>query len=241
VILVNETLARTLWPGGNPIGKTTLYADGEREVVGVVADVRHLALEQTSGNEIYLPMRQTTDYASVELVARADRPIDGFGAAVLATLRTIDPFLPASDVFTVQSLVDHAIAPRRAVLAVLLGFSAFALLLAALGVYAVIAYAISQRSRELGIRMALGASARALRRQTVVAMLGLTAAGLAAGLGAAWTFSRLLRDLLFEVDTRDPMTFGGIAITLAAVAAIAAYLPARRISRIDPVVALRAE
>jgi ABC-type antimicrobial peptide transport system permease subunit len=89
--------------------------------------------------------------------------------------------------------------------------------------------------------MALGASARALRRQTVGAMLGLTAVGLAAGLGAAWTFSRLLRDLLFEVDTRDPMTFGGIAVALAAVAAIAAYLPARRISRIDPVVALRAE
>ncbi len=241
VILVNETLARTLWPGESPIGKTTLYADGEREVVGVVADVRHLALERTSGNEIYLPMRQTTDYGSVELVARTDQPVDGFGAAVLATLRPIDPFLPASDVFTVQSLVDRAIAPRRAVVTVLLGFSAFALLLAALGVYAVIAYAISQRSRELGIRMALGASARALRRRTVSAMLGLTAVGLTIGLGIAWTFSRLLRDLLFDVDTRDPITFGGIAIALAAVALVAAYLPARRISRIDPVAALRME
>jgi ABC-type antimicrobial peptide transport system permease subunit len=89
--------------------------------------------------------------------------------------------------------------------------------------------------------MALGASARALRRRTVSAMLGLTAVGLTIGLGIAWTFSRLLRELLFDVDTRDPMTFGGIAITLAAVAALAAYLPARRISRIDPVAALRAE
>jgi predicted permease len=241
VILVNETLARTLWPGGNPIGKGTLYAGGERQVVGVVADVRHLALERAAGNEIYLPMRQTTDYASVELVARTTRPSEGFGASLLATLRPIDPFVPAADVMTMQSIVDGATAPRRTVVTVLVGFSIFAVLLAALGVYAVIAYTVSQRSQEFGIRMALGASAAVLQRRVVAATLSLTTVGLGVGLGAAWLFSGLLRDLLFDVAVRDAATFGGIAAIVGGVALVAAGIPARRIARIDPVSALRAE
>jgi len=244
VILINETLARTLWPGQNPIGQI-VEQDNGRRVVGVVSDVRHRALEQVSGCEMYLPIRQTDDYSSVDLVVRTTLPPSALASAVRAELKSIEPDLPANEFRTLQQLVDKAVSPRRFVVILLSGFSVFALILASLGIYAVISYSVAQRTQELGIRMALGASARDLQARIVLHTLGLAGMGMVLGISASWLLSlmlsRALGDLLFGVTPTDPATFLGMAVTLAAVAAIAGYLPARRASRIDPMMALRAD
>jgi predicted permease len=239
VILINETLARTLWPGRNPIGQTVTYVDVDRQVIGVVGDVRHLALEKTSGCEMYLPIRQTNDYSSVDLVVRTTLPPSALASGVRVALKPVAPDLPANEFRTVQQLVDKAVSPRRFVVVLLAAFSAFALILASLGIYAVISYAVNQRTQELGIRMALGASARDLQARILVRTLGLAGLGMLIGVTASSILSRLLSGLLFGVTPTDPVTFLGMFVILTTVAAIAGYLPARRASRIDPMVALR--
>lgn len=241
VMLINETLARTVWRGRNPVGKIAQYVDVDREVVGVVADVRHLSLEQGSGCEMYLPIRQTNDYALVDLVVRTSLPEAGLASAVRAALRPVEPNLTTSEFRTLQELVDKAVSPRRFVVVLLAGFSVFALVLAALGIYAVISYSVNQRTQEIGIRMALGASARELQAGILLRTLGLAALGMLLGTGAAWMLTRALGGLLFGVSAGDPATFSGMLAVLTAVAAMAGYLPARRASRIDPIAALRSE
>jgi predicted permease len=238
VVVINETMARTLWPGQNPLGQT-ITQDGGRRVVGVVSDVRHEALEKAGGSEMYLPMRQTADYAAMELVVRTALPPDRLAAGIRTALRPIDPNLPVREFQTLQNLVDKAVSPRRFVVLLLSGFAAFALVLASLGIYAVISYSVSQRVQEIGIRMALGASARDLRSQIVLRTLGLAALGLALGMAASRTLSSGLGSLLFGVTSGDPATFVAIGMLLVAVAAVAGYIPALRASRIDPMVALR--
>jgi predicted permease len=239
VILINETLARTLWPGRNPIGQTVTYVDVDRQVIGIVGDVRHLALEKASGCEMYLPIRQTNDYSSVDLVVRTMLPPSALASGVRAALKPIEPDLPANEFRTVQQLVDRAVSPRRFVVVLLAAFAAFALILASLGIYAVISYAVNQRTQELGIRMALGASARDLQASILVRTLGLAGLGMLIGITASAMLSRLLSSLLFGVTPTDPVTFLGMFVILTVVAAIAGYLPARRASRLDPMAALR--
>jgi predicted permease len=146
VIIVNETLARTLWPGENPIGKIMLRPD--REVVGVVGDVRHIALEQGSGSEMYLPIRQTNDYPSVDLVVRTALAPADLATAVRGALKPIEPNLPLNEFRTLQQLVDKSVSPRRFVVILLAGFAGFALILASLGIYAVISYSVSGERRK---------------------------------------------------------------------------------------------
>jgi predicted permease len=240
VIVINETLARTLWPGQSAVGQTML-ACGERQVVGVVADVRHLALEQASGMEMYLPMRQCNDISSVDLVVRSSLPLGDLAARVRAALKPIAPNLPGNNFRTIQQLVDKAVSPRRFVVLLLGGFALFALLLASLGIYGVVSYGVSQRTQEIGIRMALGASASSLQARIIGQTLGLAAVGMLVGAGASLVLARALGGLLFGVTATDPLTFLGMPVVLAVVAAIAGYLPARRASRIDPSIALRAD
>jgi predicted permease len=240
VILINETLARALWHGRDPIGRTVTYVDKDREVVGVVGDVRHLALEQGSGYEMYLPIRQTDDYSSVDLVVRTTQPLSGLAPAVRAVLKPIEPNLGANEFRTLQQIVDKAVSPRRFVVLLLGGFSAFALILASLGIYGVVSYSVNQRTQEIGIRMALGASAADVQAAILLQTLWLTAMGMATGVVAAWILTRALSGLLFGVSSTDPVTFLGMLVTLTAVAVAAGYIPARRASRIDPIVALRA-
>src|SRR5579872_6578391 len=240
VAMVNETLARTLWPNENPIGQIIL-GDGNqsgRRVVGVVADVRHRALEQESGCELYFPMTQRRDSGAVYLVVRTSLPPAALASSVRVALRPIAPELSTNEFTTLQALVDKAVSPRRFVVVLLDGFSAFALILAALGIYAIISYSVSQRAAEFGIRMALGASVRNLQVRILVRTLGLAGVGMAFGTACAWFLSRALGSLLFGVTSNDPATFLGMMAILTAVACLAGCLPALRVSRIEPMSAL---
>jgi predicted permease len=238
VIILNETCARALWPGEDPLGKI-VAEDVDRTVVGVVGDVHHMALEEGSGNEFYIPMRQTQDYGTVDLVVRTSLPTAELASRLREALRPIEPNLPTANMRTLQTMVDHAVSPRRFVVWLLGGFAGFALVLASLGIYAVISYSVSQRTQEIGIRMALGASAETLQRSILLQTLGLAGIGMVIGIVASWALARMLSGLLFGVTSSDPLTFAGMLVILTAVAALAGYLPARRASRIDPMSALR--
>ncbi len=240
VVLVNETLARRNWPGQDPIGQV-MQIDGDRTVVGVVGDVRHLALEESSGSEMYIPIRQTKDYPTVELVVRSSLSNAEIGSRVREALRPIAPDLSTTSLITIQSLVDKSVSPRRFVVLLLGGFAAFALILASLGIYAVISYSVSQRTQEIGIRMALGASATGVQKSILWQTLRLAAIGMAIGITASFMLTGALRSLLFGVNSADPATFVAMMVILTIVAATAGYFPARRASRIDPIIALRSE
>ena len=239
VIMVNETMARRLWPGQNAIGQIVL-ADKERRVVGVVGDVRHLALEQGAGLEMYIPIRQIDHFPFVDLVVRSRLPLAELAPAVRAALKPIEPNLPGNDFRMLQQLVDKAVSPRRFVVLLLAGFAMFALILASLGIYAVVSYSVNQRTQEIGIRMALGASATDLQMRVIRQTLALAAAGMLLGMAGSWALARALKGFLFGVTSTDPVTFVAMLIALTIVAVVAGYLPARRASRIDPMVALRA-
>ena len=242
VVMVNETAARTLWPGRNPVGQTATTYQGRQVlgvVVGVVADVRHEALETAGGPELYQAMRQTGDYSAMQLVVRTALPPESLAVGIRTALRPLDPNLPVREFVTFQDLVDRAVSPRRFLVLLLTGFAAFALVLASLGIYAVISFSVSQRVQEIGIRMALGASATDLQRSIVLRTLGLAALGLGLGMAGSRILSSALGSLLFGITAGDPATFIEVGTLLIAVAAVAGYVPARRASRIDPMVALR--
>jgi len=242
VIVINETMARILWPGQDPIGKYVLGGCAkERRVVGVVGDVRHLALEQGSGNEMYLPMRQCPDQASADLVVRSALPTSHLVGAIRGTLQPIAANLPGTDSRTLQQLIDKSVSPRRFLVLLLCGFAGFALILASLGIYGLISYSVNQRTQEIGIRMALGASAGDVQRRILLQTLWLAAIGMCIGTAASWAFAQTAGGLLFGVTARDPGTFVAMLVVLTIVAAAAGYFPARRASRIDPMVALRAD
>jgi predicted permease len=242
VLLINETMARTVFPGRDPIGQYILGGCAkERRIVGVVGDVRHLALEQASGNEMYLPMRQCRDQSSADLVVRSSLAPEPLAGALREALRPIAPNLSTNDFRTLQSLVDKSVSPRRFMVMLLGAFAMFALVLASLGIYGLISYSVNQRTQEIGIRMAIGASAGDVKKQIITQTLWLAAIGVAIGAVASWIMARGLRSLLFEVTASDPGTFAAMLIVLTSVAVIAGYLPARRASGIDPMVALRSE
>jgi predicted permease len=238
VIILNETCGRNLWPGEDPIGKI-VAEDVDRTVIGVVGDVHHMSLEEGSGNEFYIPIRQTGDYGSVDLVVRTSMTTTELAARLREALRPIEPNLPTQNLRTMQMMVDRAVSPRRFVVILLGGFAAFALVLASLGIYALISYSVNQRTQEIGIRMALGASAEMLQRSILLETLGLATVGVIGGIAASWILARALSSLLFGVTPTDPLTFAGMVVILSAVAGLAGYLPARRASRIEPMSALR--
>ncbi|HEY3744122.1 MAG TPA: ABC transporter permease [Bryobacteraceae bacterium] len=240
-IIINESLARRLWPGEEAVGKRIAGAAAKfRRVVGVVGDTRHVALEQNGGNEMYIPIRQTDDRPSVDLIVRSSLPIAELSKRVREALKPIEPNLPAAEFRTLQGIVDLAVSPRRFLVLLLAGFAGFALILASLGIYAVISYSVSQRTQEIGIRMALGASPGNLQRGILRETLSLAGFGMGLGIVGGWLVSRSLSSMLYGVTSRDPLTFAAAFAVLLLVATAAGYLPARRVSKIDPTIALRA-
>ena len=241
VVVINDALARQLWSGEDPMGRVLRASGRDYRVVGVVSDVRYFALERDTGQEMYMLLRQTGDYQTVDLVVRSTVPPARLIPGLRAALTRADPGLPAVEFRTMDQLLDRSVFTRRIMVRLLAGFAGFGLILASLGLYAVISYAVSRRTREIGVRLALGAAPLALQRRILRQTMTLAAIGLAIGLPAAWMSAKAIQGLLFGVVSSDPVTFGGVAAVVAIVAGLAGYVPARRASLIDPVVALRSE
>jgi predicted permease len=241
VIIINEKAARRLWPGANAVGQM-MRAGGDDmwRVVGVVGNVRHQALEQEGGLEMYLPITQQSAN-SIELVVRTRLAPEALASGVRAALRAVDPTLPTAEFHALGELVDKAVSPRRFIMLLLAGFAAGALILACIGIYGVISYNVSQRTPEIGVRMALGASAGDIQRQILKQTLVLVGCGTVIGVAGALVLGRFAASMLFGVRPRDPATFAVTVLALAGVAILAGYGPAARAARVDPMVALRAE
>lgn len=240
VALVNRGLAELLWPGEDPIGKPLMNGNREFRVIGVVADVRHLSVEESAGPEFYLALLQQGSM-SPSLVVRTSRPFGDVGPALRGALRSVVSDLPTSSFTPLDQVVDRALSGRRFFVNLLIAFAAAALLLAAIGIYGVIAYSVTRRTAEIGIRMALGATAAGVRASVVNDTLRLTLIGVAIGLAGAAALSSLITSLLYDVSPSDPWTFTAAAGVLLLVAAAAGFIPAARASRISPISALRAD
>jgi putative ABC transport system permease protein len=246
VMLINETFARRIFAGEEPVGRRLVFGTGAqavvREIVGVVGDVRHAGLEQEAGLEYYLPFGQH-NFARMTVVARAAEGTDpnALAAPLRAIVREADGGAPVFNVRTMDQLLSRSVARRRFQMLLLGGFAAAALLLAALGIYGVMSYAVTQRTHEIGVRVALGARPADVLRMIVGQGMLLAALGVGAGLAAAFALTRVMRSLLYEVSATDPATFAAVAAVLAAVAFVSCYLPARRATKVDPMVALRYE
>jgi len=242
VLMVNQALVRRYWPKENPIGKhiTVGRAAAPSEVVGVLGDVRNTNLAADAQPEIYLPFARLP-WASMNLLVRTARDPHGFVAAVRARVLALDKDQPVTQVLSMEEVLANGATQPRFLTALLSGLSAIALVLAMVGIYGVIAYAVTERTREMGIRMALGAPRAGILRLVLRQGLALAFSGIALGLVASLALTRLMTTLLYRVSTTDPAAFVGGAALFGAVAMLASYLPARRATRVDPVVALRGE
>jgi putative ABC transport system permease protein len=242
-VIVNETMARSYWPGEDVIGKRVKISwseNAEDEIVGVVGDVRHASLDQEPRATTYWPYERNP-YTTMTLAVRTAGDPMSITRAVVSIIREQDPELAVADIRTMEDVVSLSVAQQQLTMTMLTVFAAAALLLAAVGIYGVISYSVTQRTQEIGIRMALGAQRATVLRAIVGQALLLAVIGIAAGGAAALLLTRLMTGLLFDVKPGDPLTFLAVAVLLAAVATVASYVPGRRATRVDPVVALRAE
>jgi predicted permease len=240
VTIISDTAAHNYWPGQNPIGRTVRMNNHTYTVVGVVADVAN-GLEETPESNMYLNMRQVRYWNTPELVVRSGLASAPLIANVRAAIREYDPALPSNEYTTLEQVIDRAIAPRRLITGILSSFSAFAFLLAAVGLYGVTAYSVGQRTQEIGIRLALGAQRGNVLGLVVGEGLRMAGIGVAIGLAASLFVTRLLQSQLYGVTTSDPFTYALTAAILVTVTLLACYVPARRAARIDPMEALRYE
>ncbi len=240
VILLNDAAARFFWPGEDAVGKVVTVNGTDRSVVGVVDDVHQGSVDGSPGWQVYFPATQEGPNGAY-LVVRTNLPPAALAGSVLHALRELNPKQPAVEFRPIQMLVDHAVSPRRFFVILVATFATLGLLLAALGIYGVISYSVTQRTREIGIRMALGASTGRVQRQVLAGTLRLALVGIVLGAGASIAVARLIASLLFATSPWDVATYAGMAVALLLVAAVSGYIPARRASRINPMVALRAD
>jgi len=255
VAIINETMARRFWPGQSALGKRVALdleaykyfrdrppeldlASGLREIVGIVHDVKHEGLEAGPQPEMYTPDRQGPE-REMNLVIRASANPASIAAAMRSTVQSVDPDQPVVNTRLMSQVLADSVAKPRFNYLLLSAFAAIALILSATGVYGVMAYAVEQRRRELGIRLALGARPQDVLRLVIGQGMRSVLAGLVLGLAGAFALSRVLVSLLFEVRTTDPSTFIGVVALLVTIALLACYLPARRATKVDPVIALR--
>jgi predicted permease len=245
VAIVNETLARRIWPNEDAVGKRIAFFAPQglepwRVIVGVVGDVKHRGLNLETRPEIYVPHAQAPTGAMTLVLRTAGDPL-ALVPALRGAVRAIDADQPLFNLRRLEELRAASIAPQRLQMSLLGLFAAVALALAALGIYGVLAYAVSQRMREIGIRMALGAQARDVSRLVVKQGVRLALLGVALGVLAAFALTRLLEKLLFGVSATDPLTFGAITLLLIGVALVACWIPARRATKVGPLIALRCD
>jgi putative ABC transport system permease protein len=243
VVVVSRGLARRLFPDGGAVGRSlTLvksdYPDVPRTIVGVVENVRYSGLDDPGSAAIYTPFSQTPFYWTY-LMVRTSGPPEGLVSAVREAVRGVDTSLVAARPRTMERIVSGSVAQPRFQALLLSGFGALALVLAAIGIYGVISYGVTSRREELGVRMALGASAGDVLRLVAGAGMRLVGLGLAVGAAGALAAGRILKGLLFEIGASDPLTFAAIAAVLATVGLLASGIPALRAARLDPVEALR--
>ncbi len=244
VVIINETMARESWPNEDPIGKrVTIHMKNEdvpSEIVGIVGDIKHQGLDTTPRAMSYWPHPEL-GYNAMALVIRSASNPKSIVAAVRHEVLQMDPDQPLSNVATMEELMSTSLALRRFSMFLLSAFAALALLLAAVGVYGVMAYTVAQRTHEIGIRMALGAQHQDVVRLVAGEGFKLALSGVAIGLAGAAALSRVLESFLFGVGQRDALTFFSVAALLLATALLACYIPARRATKVDPMVALRYE
>jgi putative ABC transport system permease protein len=241
VALINETMARRFWAGRDPLGaRVSLDATNWFTVVGIVGDVRNAALQKEPHAQLYFPASQLPRRAMFLAVRTTGEPM-GLVGSLRREVSTLDPDLPLADIATMEQRLGRAAAKPRVNVLLLGGFAAVALLLAGIGIYGVISQMVVQRTREIGIRMALGARQRDVLRLMILQGMTPALVGIALGLAVAWASSRLMAKLLYGVSATDPVSFFTVPIFLAAVAFLAAWLPARRARRVDPTEALRQE
>jgi putative ABC transport system permease protein len=252
VLVVNEALVRKYFPNENAIGKHLTLGIGHDtaqkgtevttrgEIVGIIADVKQLDLAAPAAPDVYVPFG-VLPLNDMNFFVRSTVETGAITAAIRSAVRDLDPEMPIYDVSTMDQMIAESVSQPRFYMTLLGAFATLALLLAALGIYGVISYVVSQRTRELGIRIALGATRERVMRLVLNQGLALTIAGIAIGLAGSYWLARLISKLLFGVTPADPLTFGSVASVLLAVAWLASYLPARRAARVDPVVAMRAE
>ncbi len=250
VAIVNETLAERYFPGEDPIGKVIsglpphvalggFFAESF-EIVGVAQDVKYFGLAEPSEPSLYLPVAQAP-FRRMSYIVRTRTDPEALIASVRREIRSVDPTVPISQVSTMERIVSASVARERFSMMLLVLFAGVAMLLAAVGVYGVISYGVSQRTAELGIRMAMGAEPADVQRLVMADGARMTVAGVVIGLIGAGVFSRVMESQLYEVSSTDPATFAAVAIGLTFVALTAAYIPARRTARMDPVAALQGE
>jgi putative ABC transport system permease protein len=247
VLLINEAMAHKYWPSEDPVGQRIqigiqVFDDEPKwwEIVGIVANTKQFSLDAESQPEFYLPHAQQP-WNAMTLVVRASSNPLSLVSPIKNLVLAMDKNQPVSNIRLMDDLVSESIAQPRFYMALLGLFAGLALLLASIGIYGVISYSVSQRTNEMGIRMALGAQKQDVMKMILTQGIFLIACGIGIGLLVAIAITRLMWSLLFEVSTLDPATFGVIALVLIAIALLATYVPARRATKVDPMVALRYE
>ena len=250
VAIVNETMGRQYWPGENALGRRFKLGDPDDkdapwiQIVGVVGDIRQMGLDEPVKAEMYFPYEQIKDqswYTPRDLVIRTSSETSSLVGAVRQVIREVDPDQPVSNIATMSEVLSTEAAERRMGMIMLVGFAALALLLASLGIYGVLAYFVTQHTSEIGVRQALGATPRNILFLVLKKGMGLTLLGIVIGLAGSFALTRLMSSLLFGVKASDPLTFVTVPLVLGLVALFACLIPARRATRIDPLVALRYE
>jgi predicted permease len=238
VVLINASAARVYWPGEDAVGKILMRDKEEDRVVGVVDDIHEETVEGGTGSQIYYPAMQQGP-SGARLVVRTSLPPATLAASVLRALRELNPRQPSAEFRPIQTIVDRAVSPRRFFMLLVAAFAGLGLVLAALGIYGVISYSVTQQAQAIGIRMALGASVGHVQRQVLGGTLRLAIAGMALGTLVALAVAKLISSLLFATSSWDLPTYLGMALALLLVAAISGYIPARRASGVNPVEVLR--
>jgi putative ABC transport system permease protein len=245
VCLVDETLARRYWPNEDPIGKRISFNRKEgaqvwREIVGVVGAIKHKGLDTDYRGALYFPHMQNS-WSNMALVVRTSGEPASMASMVRAAVQSVDKDQPVYRVMTMETMLAESVAQRRFSMLLLTLFAVVAVLLAVVGLYGVMSYGVSQRTHEIGIRMALGAQARDVLVMVVGQGLLLALIGVGSGLIGALFLTRVMSSLLFGVSATDPFMFASVPLILALVALLACYIPARRATKVDPMIALRYE